>query len=148
MKRRRRTESLQGTVRPPPCRTEHKSGFRVSYHGLLVGGAGDGHSTAGALGLLGELDVHLPVVLGDQAVVEVVVLHLQEDGLSVHVLAGLQEVHHLGRDEHAVGVYGLHRNEAGIGVEWWEKEKSEIRHSFQSFGTNLSPTHNTQQQYN
>lgn len=78
-----------------------------------MGGAGDGDAAAGALGLLGELHVDPPVVLGDQAVVEVVVLDLQEDGLAVHVVPRLQEVDHFGGDEHAVAVDGLHGDEAG-----------------------------------
>lgn len=63
-----------------------------SHHGFLVGGARDGHAAAAALRLLGELHVDPPVVLGDQAVVEVVVLDLQEDGVTVHVVPWLQKV--------------------------------------------------------
>lgn len=85
----------------------------VHYHGFLVGGARDGHATAAAFSLLSELHIHPPMVLGDQAVVEVIVLHLQEDGLTVHILPRLQEVDRYGGDEDAVGVDGLHGDEAG-----------------------------------
>lgn len=79
-----------------------------------MGGAGYGHSTAGALCLLGELHVNLSVILGDQAVVEVVVFDLQEDGLPVHIIPRLQEVDNLRGDEDAVAVYGLDSDEAGV----------------------------------
>ena len=80
-----------------------------------MGGAWHGHTTTGALCLLGELHIHLSMVLGDQAVVEVIVLDLQEDGFTVYKLPRFQEVHHLGGDEHTVGVYGLHCDEAEEG---------------------------------
>ncbi|KAG7226980.1 hypothetical protein INR49_022326 [Caranx melampygus] len=60
-----------------------------SHHWFLVGGARNGHTTAGALCFLGELHVNLPMILGDQAVVEVVVFDLQEDGLPVADLTHL-----------------------------------------------------------
>lgn len=85
----------------------------VLYHGFLVGGARDGHATAATFSLLGELHVNPPVVLGHQAVVEVIVLDLQEDGLAVHEVPRLQEVDRHGGDEDAVGVDGLHGDEAG-----------------------------------
>lgn len=85
----------------------------ASHHGLLVGGARNGHAAAGALSLLGELHVNPPVVLGDQAVVEVIVLHLQEDGIAVHIVPWLQEVDRYRGDEDAVAVDGLHGDEAG-----------------------------------
>lgn len=84
-----------------------------AHHGLLVRGSGDGHAAAAALGLLGELQVDLAVVPGDQAVVEVVVLDLQEDGVAVQVGAVLEEVDALGGDEDAVAVDQLHRDETG-----------------------------------
>lgn len=90
---------------------------RVSHHGFLVGGARNGHATAGALSLLGELDIHLPMILRDQTVVEVVIFDLQEDGLTIHVVPWLQEIDHFGGDEDTVGVDGLHSNEAGEGNE-------------------------------
>lgn len=83
-------------------------------HRLLVGRAGDGHAAAGVHGLLGHLHVHLPVVFGDEAVVEVVVLDFQEDGLSIHVVPAFQEVHGFGGDEHAVAVDVLHGYEEFI----------------------------------
>lgn len=55
------------------------------------------------------------MILGDQAVVEVVVLDLQEDGLAVHIVPWLQEVDCFGGDEDAVAVNGLHGDEAGKG---------------------------------
>ena len=106
----------------------------VSHHGFLVGGAGHGHTTTGAFSLLGELHIHLPMILRDQAVVEVIILDLQEDGLPVDEVPGLQEVNHFGGDEHAVAVDWLHCNEAedrkqkthcqsdgtsGLGCGWW-----------------------------
>lgn len=87
--------------------------YRTSHHGFLVGGAGYGHTTAGALSLLGELHIDLPMILGDQTVVQVLILDLQEDGFAVHVVPRPQEVDHFGGDEDAVAVYGLHSDEAG-----------------------------------
>lgn len=55
------------------------------------------------------------MILGDQAVVEVVVLDLKEDGLAVHIVPWLQEVDYFGGDEDAVAVNGLHGDEAGKG---------------------------------
>lgn len=55
------------------------------------------------------------MILGDQAVVKVVVLDLQEDGLAVHIVPWLQEVDYFGGDEDAVAVTGLHGDEAGKG---------------------------------
>lgn len=78
-----------------------------------MGGSRNGHATAGALSLLSELNIHPPMVLGDQTVVEVVILDLQEDGLAVNVLPGLQEVDYFGGDEDAVAINGLHSDEAG-----------------------------------
>lgn len=79
-----------------------------------MGGARDGHTTAGALSLLGELHINLPMILRDQTVVEVVILDLQEDGLTVHIVPWPQEVDHFGGDEDAVAVDGLHSDEAGV----------------------------------
>lgn len=85
----------------------------MSHHGFLVGGARNGHAAAATLSLLGELHIDPPVVLGDQAVVEVIILHLQEDGIAVHVVPWLQEVDGYRGDEDAVAVDGLHGDEAG-----------------------------------
>lgn len=85
----------------------------MSYHGFLVGGARNCHAAAGAFSLLGELHIHLPMILRDQTVVKVIIFDLQEDGLPVHVVPRLQEVDHLGGDEDAVAVDGLHGDEAG-----------------------------------
>lgn len=98
-----------------PETVTEKSVRGVSHHGFLVGGSRNGHTTAGALSLLSELHIHPPMILGDQAVVEVVVLDLQEDGLTVHVVPRLQEVDYFGGDEDAVAVNGLHSDEAGGG---------------------------------
>lgn len=83
-----------------------------THHGLLLGRAGDGHSAARVHRLLGHLHVHLPVVFGDEAVVEIVVLDFQENGLPVYVVPAFQEVDGLGGDEHAVAVDVLHGDEA------------------------------------
>lgn len=82
------------------------------HHGPLLGGAGHGHAAAAVHSLLGELDVHVPVVLGHQAVVQVVILDLQEDGIPVHAVPTPQEIHGLGGDEHAVAADVLHGDEA------------------------------------
>lgn len=76
-------------------------------------GTRNGHAAAAALSLFGELQVDLAVVSGDQAVVEVVVLDLQEDGVAVQVRAVLEEVHTFRGDEDAVAVDQLHRDETG-----------------------------------
>ena len=47
--------------------------------------------------------------------VEVIVLDLEEDGLSVDVVSASQEVDGLGGDEHAVAVHVLHGYEAADG---------------------------------
>lgn len=90
------------------------------HHGPLLGGAGHGQATAGAHSLLGELDVHVPVVLGHQAVVQVVIPDLQEDGIPVHAIPTLQEIHGLGGDEHTVAVDVLHSDETAA------KEKASL----------------------
>lgn len=76
-------------------------------------GTRNGHAAAAALSLFGKLQVDLAVVSGDQAVVEVVVLDLQEDGVAVQVRAVLEEVHTFRGDEDAVAVDQLHRDETG-----------------------------------
>lgn len=81
------------------------------HHGPLLGGAWHGHAAAGVHSLLGELDVDIPVVLGHQAVVQVIIPDLQEDGIPVHAVPTPQEIHGLGGDEHAVAVDVLHGNE-------------------------------------
>lgn len=53
------------------------------------------------------------MIFGDQTVVEVVILDLQEDGLAVNVLPWLQEVDYFGGDKDAVAINGLHSDEAG-----------------------------------
>lgn len=103
--------------------------FREAYHGSLVGGAGNSHTTAGALRLLGELHVHLAVILRHQAVVEVVVLDFEEDGFTIHVVARLQEVHNFGGDEDAVAVDGLHSDEAGVETQRSQLCEAAITHS-------------------
>lgn len=80
-----------------------------------MGGARNGHATAGALSLLGELHINPPMILGDQTVVQVVILHLQEDGFTVHIVPRLQEVDRHRGDEDIVAVDGLHSDEAGEG---------------------------------
>ena len=87
----------------------------MSHHGFLVGGARNGHTTAGALSLLGELQIYLPMVLGDQTVVQVIVFDLQKDGFAVHIVPWLQEVDHFGGYEDTIAVDGLHSDEAGVG---------------------------------
>lgn len=101
-----------------------------SHHGFLVGGARDGHTAAAALRLLGELHVDPPVVLGDQAVVEVIVLDLQEDGVTVHVVPWLQEVDGHRGDEDAVAVDGLHGDEAGEEGRGRLSTRSKVTHGF------------------
>lgn len=87
-----------------------------------MGGARDGHATAATFSLLGELHINPPMILGDQTVVEVIVLHLQEDGLTVHIVPWLQEVDRHGGDEDAVAVDGLHGDEAG-------EDKQSVEHT-------------------
>lgn len=89
----------------------------MSHHGFLVGGARNGHTTAGALSLFGELHIHLPMIFRDKTVVEVIIFDLQEDGLTIHIVPRLQEVDHFGGDEDAVAVDRLHSYEAGVGNE-------------------------------
>lgn len=91
------------------------AGSSCTHHWLLVGWAWDGHSAAGVGSLLGHLHIHLPVVFGDKAVVKVIVLDLEENGLPVDVVPALQEVHGFGGDEHAVAVDVLHGYEAAWG---------------------------------
>ena len=86
----------------------------TAHHGFLVGGARNSHPTAGALRLFGQLDIHLPMILRHQTVVQIIVLNLQEDALTVHVVPRLQEVDHLGGDEDAVAVDRLHSYEAAV----------------------------------
>ena len=83
-----------------------------THHRLLVGGAGDGHPTARVPCFLGHLHIHLPMVSGDETVVEVVVLDFQENGLPVYIVSTFQEVDSLGGDEHAVAIDVLHGDEA------------------------------------
>lgn len=86
-----------------------------THHWLLVGRAWDGHTTAGVGSFLGHLHIHLPVVFGDKAVVEVIVFDLEENGLSVYVVPTLQEVHGFGGDEDTVAIDILHGYEAAWG---------------------------------
>lgn len=86
-----------------------------THHGLLVRRARDGHATARVHGLLGDLHIHFPVVFGDEAVVEIVIFDLQENGLSVDIVPASQEVDGFGGDEHAVAVDVLHGDEAAEG---------------------------------
>lgn len=86
-------------------------GEAAPHHGPLLGGARHGHAAAGVHSLLGELDVHVSVVLGHQAVVQVIIPDLQEDGIPVHAVPTLEEIHSLGGDEHTVAVDVLHSNE-------------------------------------
>lgn len=87
----------------------------MTYHGFLVRGTRNCHSTAGALSLLRKLHIHFPMILRDQTVVQVIVFDLQENGISIHIVAWFQEVDHFGGDEDTVGVDGLHSDEAGVG---------------------------------
>lgn len=77
------------------------------------------------------------MILRDQAVVEVVVLDLQEDGLTIYVVAGLQEVDHFGGDEDAVAVDGLHGNEAGEG----KRERQGVNARWEGKAVWVSNTH-------
>lgn len=52
------------------------------------------------------------MILGDQAVVKIIIFYLQKNGLPIHVFTRFKEVHSFRGDEHTVGVYGLHGNEA------------------------------------
>lgn len=115
----------------------------MSHHGFLVGGAGYGHTTTGAFSLLGELHIHLPMILRDQAVVEVVILDLQEDGLAVNVVPRLQEVDHFGGDEHAVAIDGLHCDEAA-GSETHTHSRTELQTRCANKRREMSETHNSE----
>lgn len=86
-------------------------GEPAPHHGPLLGRAWHGHTTAGVHSLLGELDVHVPMVLGHQAVVQVIIPDLQEYGIPVHAVPTLEEIHSLGGDEHTVPVDVLHGDE-------------------------------------
>lgn len=52
------------------------------------------------------------MILGDQAVVEIIIFDLQKNGFPIHIFPKLEEVHDFRGDEHTVGVYRLHGNEA------------------------------------
>lgn len=103
-----------GPVSHPLNTGSRRVGWRAArtHHGLLLGRARDGHAAARVHRLPGHLHVHLPVVSGDEAVVEIVVLDFQENGLPVYIVPTLQEVHGLGGDEHTVAVDVLHGDEA------------------------------------
>ena len=96
----------------------------MSHHGFLVRGARNGHTTAGALSLLGELYIHLPMILRDQTVIEVIIFDLKEDGLAIHIVPWLQEVDNFGGDEDAVAVNGLHSYEASVGNKQYTTESN------------------------
>lgn len=108
-------------TKPLWSRGEHKGkGVPAPHHGPLLGGAWHGHTAARVHSLLGELDIHVPVVLGHQAVVQVVIPDLQEYGIPVRAVPALQEIHGLGGDEHTVAVDVLHGDETAT------KEKTSL----------------------
>lgn len=55
------------------------------------------------------------MILGDEAVVKIIILYLQKNGFPIHIFPGLKKVHGFRRDEHTVGIYELHGNEAKKG---------------------------------
>jgi hypothetical protein len=55
------------------------------------------------------------VIFGNEAVVEVIIFDLKENGLSVYIVPTLQEVHSFGGDEHTVALNVLHGYEAAQG---------------------------------
>lgn len=74
--------------------------------------ARNGYPATSAFSFLGELNIHFSVIFGDQAVVKIIIFYLQENGFPIHIFPRLNEVYDFRGDEHTVGVYGLHSNEA------------------------------------
>lgn len=74
--------------------------------------ARNGYPATSAFSFLGELNIHFPMVLGDQAVVKIIIFNLKKNGFPVHIFPRLKKVHNFRGDQHTVGVYELHGDEA------------------------------------